>query len=265
MAAASLLEVTAILELSADFLVESLCDENCVASWLAALSLQRPELQCVESACRDFALRNFEALASRADDFAALPHAQLLALLQSDELHAVSENAVFAATRAWCVARAAMRPPLAPAKELELLAAVRLPLCDGAFLASDVEPVLRGYEGGHELCFEAYKFHTVPAAVGSTPRTKPRGQLVWWSCTCAKRQQSTHATISADGTTWIVDKTECVWGAQAFTRASWSGGGCKIFLRFFVTLLAWAWAARVMNLRRLFCTSGTAFLRCTLS
>lgn len=36
MAAASLLEVTAILEL---------CDENAVASWRAALSLQRPELQ----------------------------------------------------------------------------------------------------------------------------------------------------------------------------------------------------------------------------
>ena len=171
MQAASQLEIASLLSVSSAFLVETLSVETCIASWDVALSIARPELDPLRSACERKAIAAFEELAAR-PEFACLSAAQLKPLLESDNIR-VKEEAIFNSLVNWL---SECRPPLPQASAVRLLSLIRYPLMKPDFIHATVEPFLSSYgPSGQALTFEAYRHHSLPlSARPKSPRTKLR-------------------------------------------------------------------------------------------
>jgi len=170
--AASRLEVSGLLRLGCDFLVESLSPETCIPSWLVADSIERPELAALVGACQRFALARFADVASSAT-FCQLPRARLRELLASDKLH-VKEQTACEALICWL---AEQTQAVDEQAKLALFSLIRIPLLCSDFLAKGLEPVLAGIDGGKELLFEAYRYQALSAQLRreyASPRTRPR-------------------------------------------------------------------------------------------
>ena len=171
MRAASRLEVSSLVTLSAEFLADALTLATCAASWNVAMSMDRPELDPLREACVRLAAVEFKEFAAT-PEFNQLSSAQLSALLAHDWLNA-EEDEAFTALTAWL---GHQHPPLVDAAKLELLAHIRY-LRSAVFLASDVEETLKAIEGGQELLFEAYRHKALPVKSllqMQSPRTSPR-------------------------------------------------------------------------------------------
>jgi len=174
MRVASRLEVSALLTVSADFLIASLTPETVVASWHVALSLERPELDALRAACAKLAVERFDALAKQ-PDYSTLSAPQLKTLIASDEL-AGTEEEIFSSVRCWLGLQPAA---VARAERLELLSLVRFPLMSPAFLAANVDPLLSSLEGGTALLLEAYRHKSLPNELRlQSPRTRPRVSML---------------------------------------------------------------------------------------
>ncbi|TNN39708.1 Kelch-like protein 6 [Liparis tanakae] len=189
--AASQFQFLRVVDACADFLSKSLQLESCIGILSLADSHALPALR---AGARDYIATHFSQVV-RQPDFLELPAPSLEAVLQRDDLDARCEECVFEALMLWVRARPEERRPALAG----LLAHVRLPLLEAAYLVEQVEAdeLIRRCSEAFPFLQEARLYHLSGTEVVSE-RTKPRAQhflsevfLIIGGCTKDERFIST--------------------------------------------------------------------------
>ena len=130
------LQMASLQESTTDAIISRIVPENAAAFWASGEASSMPR---ISAAAKGVALRSFASFAA-APAFTSLAP-ELLQDLVGDEALEASEENVFAAVSAWCLA---VRPPPDPATVESLFSRVRFPLMSHAFLTGQVPPRRRG-------------------------------------------------------------------------------------------------------------------------
>ena len=150
--AASRLQMVPLLAEVEQLVVGRICAASAVSTWMLGDALTRPALV---DAARGAVMKSF-AEASATPDFLRIPAVWLESLLADDKLEVKQEEDVYASLKAW---HAAQQPP--PAAEVvgRLLALVRWPLMDKAFLKQQVnsDAMVTGHPGGARILLESFQ------------------------------------------------------------------------------------------------------------
>ncbi|KAL7879325.1 hypothetical protein SRHO_G00015790 [Serrasalmus rhombeus] len=167
--AASLFQFPRVVEACAVYLAEALQPENCVGILRLA---DTHALAGLKTQAQVYLVQHFGQVCS-GEELPELPAAELMALLQRDELGVSQEEQVFEAVMHWVRADRAERLPLLP----RILAHVRLPLLDPCYFVEKAEgdELIRGCPELFPLLQEARTYHLAGNEVISE-RTKPRLQ-----------------------------------------------------------------------------------------
>ncbi|XP_017538140.1 kelch-like protein 6 isoform X2 [Pygocentrus nattereri] len=167
--AASLFQFPRVVEACAVYLAEALQPENCVGILRLA---DTHALAGLKTQAQVYLVQHFGQVCS-GEELPELPAAELMALLQRDELGVSQEEQVFEAVMLWVRADRAERLPLLP----RILAHVRLPLLDPCYFVEKAEgdELIRGCPELFPLLQEARTYHLAGNEVISE-RTKPRLQ-----------------------------------------------------------------------------------------
>ena len=125
-------------------------------------------------ASRKYIHRYFEEI-SRTDDFLALDHEELVAIIDSDELNIRGEEIVFEAIMAWTRKDEELRQDWLP----DLLSRVRLPLLSPEYLVDVVmaEPLIRTSLPCRDLVDEAKDYHLLSTRRETMHRFRTRARF----------------------------------------------------------------------------------------
>ncbi|XP_007234443.2 kelch-like protein 6 [Astyanax mexicanus] len=167
--AASLFQFPRVVEACSAYMSEALQPENCVGILRLA---DAHALTGLRTQAQAYLVQNFGQVCA-GEELTELPAANLIALLQRDELGVSQEEQVFEAVMRWVRADQSDRLPLLP----QILAHVRLPLLDPWYFVEKAEgdDLIRGCPELFPLLQEARTYHLTGSEVISE-RTKPRLQ-----------------------------------------------------------------------------------------
>ncbi|XP_055696149.1 kelch-like protein 5 [Lutzomyia longipalpis] len=164
---ASLLQLGAVVNACCTFLGRQLHPSNCLGF---ALFAEQQSCETLLKVATDYTCEHFMQVC-RNQEFFQLSAEQLHKLLASDNLNVPSEQDVFHALLAWL-----QHEPKEREKDIpELLALIRLPLLQPAFIADHVEALCESTKC-QELVMEALKWHLLPErrALIASQRARPR-------------------------------------------------------------------------------------------
>lgn len=167
LATACLLQLTAVVTACCAFLSKQLHASNCLGFALFA-----EQQSCTALLDRALAFTNDNFLeVCKNQEFYQLSADQLAQLLRSDDLNVPTEQDVFHSLMEWTQHDFEQREKHIP----DLLALIRLPLLQPAFIADHVESQCNA-SGCQQLVMEALKWHLLPErrALISSQRTRPR-------------------------------------------------------------------------------------------
>ncbi|GAB6026965.1 hypothetical protein CHUAL_014102 [Chamberlinius hualienensis] len=168
--AASLLQMTQVIEACCKFLLRQLHPSNCLGIRSFADTHACSDLY-IKS--HKFALKNFEEVIQR-EEFLLLPLPEVEELVSSDNLNVSTEEKVFTAVIAWIKHDIEKRAEHAA----RLMQHVRLPLISRDFLTTHVdnEPLVHDIPECKDFLIEAMKYHLLPEkrAYMLSPRTRER-------------------------------------------------------------------------------------------
>ncbi|XP_009330421.1 PREDICTED: kelch-like protein 31 [Pygoscelis adeliae] len=169
-AAATQLQVPALLNMCSDFLVQEMAVENCV--YIANISATYG-LNQVKDATRKFIRENFLEF-SKTDQFMKLPFDQINELLMDDDLQIPSEVAAFQIAVKWLEF-----DPKRVQYAADLLSNIRFGTISAPDLVNHVQPVPRMMQDPqcHKLLVDAMNYHLLPHQQNSLQswRTRIRG------------------------------------------------------------------------------------------
>ncbi|KFV54374.1 Kelch-like 31, partial [Gavia stellata] len=169
-AAATQLQVPALLNMCSNFLVREMAVENCV--YIANISATYG-LNQVKDATRKFIRENFLEF-SKTDQFMKLPFDQINELLMDDGLQIPSEVAAFQIAVKWLEF-----DPKRVRHAADLLSNIRFGTISAADLVNHVQPVPRMMQDPqcHKLLVDAMNYHLLPHQQNSlqSRRTRIRG------------------------------------------------------------------------------------------
>ncbi|XP_018327900.1 kelch-like protein 5 [Agrilus planipennis] len=168
LATACLMQLREVTEACSRFLAHQLHPSNCLG--IAVFAEHQNCISLLQQA-NAYTSQHFVQVI-RNQEFLQLSVDQISALLSSDDLNVTSEQQVFHALMSWINHEAVNRRVYLA----RLLALVKLPLLEPAFLADQVEPVVDSDLTCQKLIMEAMKWHLLPErrSLMSTTRTKPR-------------------------------------------------------------------------------------------
>ena len=193
---------------------ELLGPETALSLWATTEALTLPELA---RKAKEAATTHFEAIAT-SDALLSASHAQLLALLQEEELKIASEETIFRAVVRW---QAAAKPE--EEQTLSLLHHVRFGLMPAEFLKSVVSvwPPMQS-AGASKILMEAL----MSCMAGGTPPTarKPPRSAIEWEVFDPNMVMSTGADGEAIFSRTRVDAFDVALGKAAITsgRHAWT-------------------------------------------
>lgn len=169
-AAATQLQVPALLNMCSDFLVREMAVENCV--YIANISATY-SLNQVKDATRKFIRENFLEF-SKTDQFMKLPFDQINELLKDDGLQIPNEVAAFQIALKWLEF-----DPKRVRYAADLLSNIRFGTISAPDLINHVQPVPRMMQDPqrHKLLVDAMNYHLLPHQQNSlqSRRTRIRG------------------------------------------------------------------------------------------
>ncbi|GLV31087.1 uncharacterized protein CBL_12160 [Carabus blaptoides fortunei] len=167
LATACLMQLGAVTQACCSFLAHQLHPSNCLG--IAVFADQQGCVNLLTEATA-YTSQHFMQV-TRNQEFLQLTSEQLSNLLVSDDLNVPSEQHIFHALMSWIRFEASRDKYIA-----RLLALVKLPLLEPAFIADFVEPVCGDDRRCQELLMEAMKWHLLPERRPQliSARTRPR-------------------------------------------------------------------------------------------
>jgi kelch-like protein 1/4/5 len=171
LATSCLLQLNSVVSACCNFLVKQLHPSNCLGF---ALFAEQQSCSTLLNLATSYTTLNFMQVWKN-QEFYQLDQFQLGNLLKSNDLNVPTEQEVFHALMAWVQHDAEHRKKYIS----ELLALVRLPLLQPAFIADHVEALCSDSEC-QQLVMEAMKWHLLPERRSqiTTQRTRPRKSTI---------------------------------------------------------------------------------------
>ncbi|KAK4882939.1 hypothetical protein RN001_006258 [Aquatica leii] len=168
LATACLMQLREVTEACSRFLAHQLHPSNCLG---IAVFAEHQNCSSLLQEATAYTSQHFIQVI-RNQEFLQLNVEQMAVLLASDDLNVSSEQQIFYALMSWINHDVLSRKP----HIARLLALVKLPLLEPAFLADNIENVVGSDPGCQKLVMEAMKWHLLPERRPQmiSSRTRPR-------------------------------------------------------------------------------------------